>query len=65
MFQNVSTADLANIVQQVIDANLSVAADFKSGKDAALEYLVGQSMKMLKGVGDPNMLRSLLKEKLQ
>ena len=39
--------------------------DYKAGKRAALEFLVGQCMKVLKGAGDPVALRNLLLKKLQ
>ena len=47
-------------VQQVIDANPTVVADFKAGKGAALEFLLGQCMKALRGAGNPETLRAML-----
>ena len=58
------SAQLEAIVDRVIAENASVAADFKAGKAAALEYLVGQGMKAMKGSGDPMQVRQALKEKL-
>jgi aspartyl-tRNA(Asn)/glutamyl-tRNA(Gln) amidotransferase subunit B len=51
-------------VDKVIAGNPAVVADFKAGKAAALEFLVGQGMKALKGAGDPVEVRKLLKDKL-
>ena len=48
----------------VISKNPVVVGDFKAGKAAALEYLVGQCMKALKGAGEPVSLRQLLKERI-
>lgn len=45
------------IVQKVITANPSVAADYKAGKEAALQFLVGQGMKESKGSANPGVLR--------
>ena len=47
-------------VQQVIDANPTVVADFKAGKAAALEFLLGQCMRALRGAGNPETLRAML-----
>jgi len=60
MLQTATASDLESLVTTVINANALVVADYKAGKAAALEYLVGQCMKTLKGVGDPNVLRSKL-----
>jgi len=51
---------LLPIVQKVIQANPVVAADFRSGKQAALQYLVGQAMKESRGSANPEILRELL-----
>jgi aspartyl-tRNA(Asn)/glutamyl-tRNA(Gln) amidotransferase subunit B len=64
LFQKSSESDLEGVVGEVIANNPSVVADFKAGKAAALEYLVGQCMKTLRGAGDPVVLRKLLSEKL-
>ncbi|MDP2648869.1 MAG: Asp-tRNA(Asn)/Glu-tRNA(Gln) amidotransferase subunit GatB [bacterium] len=53
------------VVDDVIAKNPDVVADFKSGKGSALEFLVGQCMKALRGAADPMALRELLKSKLK
>jgi len=60
LFQNTSLNNLNDVVEKVINENPTVVADFKSGKSVALEYLVGQSMKALRGAADPSSLRSLI-----
>ncbi|MFZ1987918.1 MAG: Asp-tRNA(Asn)/Glu-tRNA(Gln) amidotransferase subunit GatB [Minisyncoccia bacterium] len=55
---------LRAVVQEVITANISVADEYRSGKDAALQFLVGQSMKASRGAGNPQTLRALLVEEL-
>ena len=60
----VTGGDIESVVTDVIEKNASVAKDFKAGKTAALEYLVGQAMKTLRGAGDPATLRDLLKQKI-
>ena len=56
---------LKNIVEEVIKNNPAVAEDFKNGKENALQFLVGQGMKLSKGKANPGVLQKLLKEKLQ
>ncbi len=55
---------LAAAVEKVIAENPKVVSDFKAGKAPALEFLVGQSMKILRGGADPTALRELLKAKI-
>lgn len=60
----VTATDIGSVVDHVIEKNASVVGDFRAGKAAALEYLVGQCMKALKGAGDPVALREALKQKM-
>src|SRR3989338_4148406 len=55
---------LVKIVQQAIDDNPKVVVEYKSGKTAALEFLVGQGMKMSKGSANPAALRKLFVKQL-
>ena len=55
-----SAPALENVVNEVIANNPKVADDFRAGKGAALEFLIGQCMKTLRGAGDPAVLRELL-----
>ncbi len=64
LFQVSSEAGLEGVVADVIAKNPSVVADFKSGKAVALEYLVGQAMRTLRGAGDPVALRELMRTRL-
>ncbi len=54
-----STIDAA--VKEVISSNPKVVLDLKAGKQAALEFLVGQSMKALRGAADPVALRDKIR----
>ncbi len=62
LFQVSSTEDLRLIVQGVLAANAAVVNEYKAGKAAALEYLLGQCMKASKGAGNPSVMRDLLRE---
>ncbi len=54
------TSALEGIVQQVLEANAKVVADYKGGKSNALGFLVGQCMRLSKGQGNPTVMRELL-----
>ena len=45
-------------------ANPQSVADYKGGKEKAMGFLVGQTMKAMKGKADPGMVNKLLKELL-
>ncbi len=47
---------LPGIAQKVIDAHPQVVADYKAGKGAALQFLIGQGMKESKGSANPQAL---------
>jgi aspartyl-tRNA(Asn)/glutamyl-tRNA(Gln) amidotransferase subunit B len=64
IFQVTSANDLGRIVQKIIADNPAVAGDYKAGKAVALEYLVGQGMKVLRGAADAATLRAMLKDQL-
>ena len=56
--------ELKSIVQGVLDANPQSVADYKGGKDKALGFLVGQTMKAMKGKANPAKVNELLRELL-
>lgn len=58
------TSEIIAIVEAVIAANPQSVADFKAGKDKAIGFLVGQIMKQTKGRANPDMVNTLLREKL-
>ncbi|MEA2701857.1 MAG: aspartyl-tRNA(Asn)/glutamyl-tRNA(Gln) amidotransferase subunit [Candidatus Parcubacteria bacterium] len=58
------TEALREAVRTVIREHEAVAAEYRSGKDAALQFLVGQSMKATRGAGNPGAIKDLLIEEL-
>ncbi|MDR0396529.1 MAG: Asp-tRNA(Asn)/Glu-tRNA(Gln) amidotransferase subunit GatB [Oscillospiraceae bacterium] len=56
---------LQEIVRRVVDADPDSVAAYRSGKEKVFGYLMGQAMKALKGKGDPNRLKALLKQALE
>lgn len=55
---------LRKTVEEVIAANPQSVADYRSGKEKAIGFLVGQTMKAMKGKADPASVNALLKELL-
>jgi aspartyl-tRNA(Asn)/glutamyl-tRNA(Gln) amidotransferase subunit B len=51
-------------VREVVSEHESVATEYRAGKEAALQYLLGQSMKKTRGAGNPAVLKGLLIEEL-
>ena len=62
LIQQHDESALAVIAQKVIDANPAVVADYKAGKEAAMQFLVGQGMKESKGSANPGALRSAIQK---
>ena len=52
--------ELDNICENVLKENQSAVDDYKSGKETAIRFLVGQVMKMSKGKADPIQTESTL-----
>ncbi len=55
---------LRQTIEQVIAENPQSSADYRAGKTKALGFLVGQTMKAMKGKADPGMVNAILKELL-
>jgi aspartyl-tRNA(Asn)/glutamyl-tRNA(Gln) amidotransferase subunit B len=58
------TVELENIVAEVINSNRQPVADYRSGKETALKFLVGQVMKATRGRANPQLVNEVLKRKL-
>ncbi len=54
--------ELREIVADVITTHAKVAADYKNGKSAALQFLIGQAMKASRGRANPHTLQSIFQE---
>jgi aspartyl-tRNA(Asn)/glutamyl-tRNA(Gln) amidotransferase subunit B len=64
LFQKSDQKELKLLVFKIISENPSVVEDFKLGKAAALQFLVGQGMRATKGSANPKVLQRLFKEKM-
>lgn len=51
-------------VRDVIATQQAAADEYRNGKESALQFLVGQTMRATKGAGNPAVLADLLKEEL-
>jgi aspartyl-tRNA(Asn)/glutamyl-tRNA(Gln) amidotransferase subunit B len=56
--------ELERVVAEVIHDNAAAAADFKGGKPQALQFMVGQVMRLTKGRASPAVVTELLSRKL-
>lgn len=56
---------LEEAVAKVIDANPEPVHDFQNGKEKALQFLIGQVMKEMKGKANPQMLKEIFERKLK
>ncbi len=53
---------LKTVIDKVVKDNPKSVEDYKSGKEKAIGYLVGQSMKAMKGKADPGLVNKMLRE---
>jgi len=51
-------------IEEIVRENPKVIADFKSGKDTAAMFLVGQVMRKSKGKANPGMVQALIRKRL-
>lgn len=56
--------ELKATIQDILDANPQSVADYRSGKEKALAFLVGQTMRATKGKANPAIVNKILKELL-
>ena len=56
---------LREAVEKVIAGNPKSVEDYRNGKEKAIGFLVGQTMKEMKGKADPGEVNKLLREWLQ
>jgi aspartyl-tRNA(Asn)/glutamyl-tRNA(Gln) amidotransferase subunit B len=64
LIQQSDSGLLAQIALKVVESNPQVVLDYKAGKEAAMQFLVGQGMKESKGSANPAQLREEIKKAL-
>lgn len=51
-------------VQVVLKQEMQAVTEYKGGKQTALQYLIGKTMKMTKGAGNPSIIKALIEKEL-
>lgn len=65
LLQQSSAESLNELIEQVIRENEAIVAEYKAGKEASIQFLIGQGMKLSKGSANPTLLKSLLEKNLK
>lgn len=64
LLQVSDTEALRKAVKEVLAAHEAVVGEYKAGKASAIQFLIGASMKAMKGAGNPGLLKQILEEEL-
>ncbi len=64
LLQKNDSGFLEEVVSKIIEENPSVVEDFRNGKVSALQFLIGQGMKLSKGSANPKILQEIIKKKI-
>lgn len=64
LIQSHDAEHLRSAVKDVLAEESKAVEEYRAGKEAALQYLLGKSMKATKGAGNPTILRTLIVEEL-
>lgn len=62
LYQESDEETLARVAAEVINANPEVAAEYRAGKTASLQFLIGQGMKLSEGRANPKSLKNALEK---
>jgi len=55
---------LRSAVKGVLAGEAKAVEEYRAGKQAALQYLIGKGMKATKGAGNPEVLKNLIIEEI-
>ena len=56
---------LGQIIDKILSENAAVVAEYKAGKEQALQFLVGQGMKESRGSANPSKLKELIQANIR
>jgi aspartyl-tRNA(Asn)/glutamyl-tRNA(Gln) amidotransferase subunit B len=62
LYQKFDREELEKIVEEVIKENQKAVADFKKGKEKAIQFLIGQIMRKTQGKVDPKITENLIRK---
>ncbi len=65
LLQLSDATSLQPVIDEIISENDAVANEYRGGKEAAMQFLVGQGMKKTKGAANPETLKKLFHESLK
>ena len=65
LMQSSDPTALLELVDTLIAENAPVVAEYYAGKEASLQFMVGQGMKKSRGTANPGLLLELLKKRLE
>lgn len=65
LLQDSSKEALGAVIAEIISENPKVAEEYRGGKEASIQFLVGQGMKKTKGAANPALLKELLQKELK
>lgn len=65
LLQDSSEDSVREVVIQILNEHDSVATELRDGKEAALQFLIGQGMKLSKGKANPQILSKLFLEEVK
>ncbi len=65
LLQSSDPSALIPVIAEIIAENPSVVAEYHAGKEASLQFLVGQGMKKTRGAANPALLLDVLKTELE
>ncbi|MEI8124026.1 MAG: Asp-tRNA(Asn)/Glu-tRNA(Gln) amidotransferase subunit GatB [bacterium] len=60
LIQKNDEGELKAVLEKLIAENPKVVADYKAGKEASLQFFVGQAMKATKGSANPQVIKKVL-----
>ena len=65
LLQKSDAADIGPIIEKILSDNSKVVAEYRAGKLASLQFLIGQAMKATKGSANPEVVKKMMLEKLE
>ena len=65
LVQITDSSEIESLVDEVLNNNPQAIEDYKSGKESAIGFLVGQVMKASRGKANPGIVNGMLKDKLK
>ncbi|MBT3282634.1 Asp-tRNA(Asn)/Glu-tRNA(Gln) amidotransferase subunit GatB [bacterium] len=65
LFQKSDEGELKQIIEKIIEENEKVVTEYKNGKEAGLQFLIGQGMRATQGSANPEVLKKLFENLLK